>query len=357
MSDMKGLILSGGKGTRLRPLTFTNAKQLIPIVNKPILFYGIESIVAAGIQDIGIVIGETGEEVKAAAGDGSRFGCKITYIPQEEPLGLAHAVLISEEFLGDSRFVMYLGDNVIKDGINDLVREFDRVKPNSQILLAHVANPSQFGVAELAGDCVVRLEEKPRVPKSDLALVGVYMFDSNIMTAVKAIKPSWRGELEITDAILWLIENGFKVVPHIIKGWWKDTGKLEDLLEANRIMLDAVERNVAGDVDADSKIEGKVVVEEGAKIIRSHVRGPAIIGTKAEIRCSYIGPFTAVGPGVEVRNSEVEHSILLKDCKVLDIGARMQDSLIGHEACVSRTEGLPRVHRFMLGDRSEVSIL
>lgn len=355
--DMKGLILSGGRGTRLRPLTYTNAKQLIPVANKPILYYGIESIARAGITEIGIIVGDTAEEVKASVGDGEKFGCKITYIKQDDPLGLAHAVMVAEDFLKDSRFVMYLGDNVIKDGITELVDEFKKDQPNSQILLAHVANPSQFGVAELEGDRVVRLEEKPKMPRSDLALVGVYMFDPNIMKAVHAIKPSWRGELEITDAISWLIDNGYRVVPHIIKGWWKDTGKLDDLLEANRIMLDLLEHDVRGDVDHNSIIEGKVVVEEGAKISGSRVRGPAIIGAGSEIVDSYIGPFTSVGPGVKVIKSELEHSILLKDCVMEDLGARVQDSLIGHKASVRRTQGIPRVLKFMLGDMSEVEVL
>lgn len=357
MSEMKGLILSGGRGTRLRPLTYTNAKQLIPVANKPILFYGIESIIRAGIHDIGIVVGETHEEVRAAVGNGDKFGCKITYIQQDEPLGLAHAVIVAEEFLKDSRFVMYLGDNVIKDGITELVDEFRKDEPNSQILLAHVANPSQFGVAELEGDRIIRLEEKPKMPKSDLALVGVYMFDASIMKAVHAIKPSGRGELEITDAISWLIDNGYRVVPHIIKGWWKDTGKLDDLLEANRIMLDIMEHDIRGEVDHTSIIEGKVVIEEGAKITGSRIRGPAIIGAGAEITSSYIGPFTSIGQKVKVTNSEVEHSILLQECLMENLGARVQDSLIGHKASVRKTEGLPRVLKFMLGDMSEVFLL
>ncbi len=354
---MKGLILSGGRGTRLRPLTYTNAKQLIPVANKPILFYGIEAIVNAGIDDIGIVVGETGEEVKAAAGDGSKFDCKISYIQQDAPLGLAHAVKVSQEYLGDDRFVMYLGDNVIKDGINDLVAEFRNDKPNSQILLAKVANPTQFGVAELDGDRVARLEEKPEKPKSDLALVGVYMFDKSIHTAVNSIEPSGRGELEITDAISWLIDNGYRVVPHIIGGWWKDTGKLDDLLEANRIMLDLLERDIAGSVDGTSKIEGKVVIEKGATITGSRIRGPAVIGEGAEVINSFIGPFTSVGPGAKIKNSEIDHSILLDECSIENAGARMQDSLIGRRARVFRTEGLPHVLRFMLGDMSEAGLL
>ncbi|HPN93138.1 MAG: Glucose-1-phosphate thymidylyltransferase 2 [bacterium ADurb.Bin236] len=354
---MKGLILSGGRGTRLRPLTYTRAKQLIPVANKPILFYGIEAIVKAGINEIGIIVGDTKEEVKAAAGDGSRFGCKITYIEQDEPLGLAHAVMVAEPFLKDDRFVMYLGDNIIRDGINELVGQFIENKPNSQILLARVSNPSQFGVAELNGNLIVRLEEKPKKPRSDLALVGVYMFDSNVFKAVHSIKPSWRGELEITDAISWLIEKGYAVEPYIIKGWWKDTGKLEDLLEANRIILDMIDCECKVKLEGGSRLEGKVAVEEGAVIENSVVRGPAVIGAGANVSNSYIGPFTSVGPGAKVVNSEIEHSILLDDSEVSDIAGRITDSLIGRAAKVTRSAGTPRALSFMLGDQSEATLL
>jgi glucose-1-phosphate thymidylyltransferase len=354
---MKGLILSGGRGTRLRPITYTRAKQLIPVGNKPILFYGIEAIVKAGIKDIGIIVGDTRDEVMAAAGDGKQFGCKITYIHQPEPLGLAHAVLTAGKFLGKSRFVMYLGDNVIQNGITDLVRDFETKKPNAQILLAHVPEPSQFGVAELKGGKVARLEEKPKKPRSDLALVGVYMFDHNILTAAKSIKPSGRGELEITDAISWLINNGLRVDPYIIQGWWKDTGKIEDLLWANRILLDELEYSVKGRVDGKSLVEGKVVVEKGAVIKNSTVRGPAAIGAGAVIEDSYVGPFTSVGRGAQVRRCELEHSILLDECEVCDVGARIIDSLIGRKARVARGDLKPRAYRFMLGDQSEVGIL
>jgi glucose-1-phosphate thymidylyltransferase len=293
----------------------------------------------------------------AAAGDGKQFGCKITYIHQPEPLGLAHAVLTAGKFLGKSRFVMYLGDNVIQNGITDLVRDFETKKPNAQILLAHVPEPSQFGVAELKGGKVARLEEKPKKPRSDLALVGVYMFDHNILTAAKSIKPSGRGELEITDAISWLINNGLRVDPYIIQGWWKDTGKIEDLLWANRILLDELEYSVKGRVDGKSLVEGKVVVEKGAVIKNSTVRGPAAIGAGAVIEDSYVGPFTSVGRGAQVRRCELEHSILLDECEVCDVGARIIDSLIGRKARVARGDLKPRAYRFMLGDQSEVGIL
>ena len=304
---MKGLILSGGRGTRLRPITFTSAKQLVPVANKPILFYGIEALADSGIREIGIVVGDTRQEIKDAVGDGGRFGVSVTYIEQEAPLGLAHAVLISELFLGSDPFCMYLGDNLIREKLSPLVKRFRDEKPNCQILLASVPNPSQFGVAELRQGQVIRLVEKPPAPPSNLALVGVYMFDSSIFKAVKAIRPSARGELEITDAIQWLIDHGHVVRPHVIEGWWKDTGRLEDMLEANRIILDTLTPRTDGQI-VDSEILGKVVVEAGARLTASTVRGPAIIGRGAVIENAYIGPFTSIGDGVTVRGSEVEHS-------------------------------------------------
>jgi glucose-1-phosphate thymidylyltransferase len=297
VDQMKGLILSGGKGTRLRPLTYTRAKQLVPVANKPVLFYGVEAIVAAGIRQIGVVVGETKDEIQAALGDGSRFGAEITYIEQDQPRGLAHAVLISETFLRGEPFVMYLGDNLIADGIASLVEEYRRIGCNSQILLARVPNPEQFGVAELSGGTVVRLTEKPKDPRSDLALVGVYMFDDTIFDAVKSIHPSARNELEITDAIQWLIDQGRSVHPHIVSGWWKDTGKVEDMLEANRIILDTFTAKGIETVDDGSRVEGKVVVEPGARIFASTIRGPAIIGAGSEIRGAFVGPYTSIGPG------------------------------------------------------------
>ncbi len=269
---MKALILSGGEGTRLRPITHTSAKQLVPVANKPVLFYALEAISECGIKDIGIVVGITKEEIQEAIGDGSKWGVKVTYIEQEAPLGLAHAVKISEDFLDKDQFIMFLGDNLIKEGIKDLVEEYRQNDSNAQILLARVKEPERFGVAELEDGQVVNLVEKPKKPKSDLALVGVYMFDHNIFEAVKKIKPSWRNELEITDAIQFLIDNGYKVHPHIITGWWKDTGKLEDLLEANRIVLEDKETEIIGKVDQESKIVGRVIVEEGAEIINSIIR-------------------------------------------------------------------------------------
>jgi len=353
---MKGLILSGGRGTRLRPITFTSAKQLVPVANKPILFYGIEALAASGINEIGIVVGDTKQEIRDAVGDGSRFGVSVTYIEQEAPLGLAHAVLVSEPFLGRDPFCMYLGDNLIRERLAPLVTRFRDEKPNCQILLAAVPDPTQFGVAELRDGKVVRLIEKPKVPPSDLALVGVYMFDATIFQAVKAIKPSARGKLEITDAIQWLIDQGYVVRPHVIEGWWKDTGKLEDMLEANRIILDTLLPRTDGTV-VDSEIVGRVVIEAGARVIKSTVRGPAIIGRDAVIESAYVGPFTSIGDRVVLRASEVEHSIILEGASVTDVGGRIESSLIGRNVSIYRTASKPRSFNFMLGDRSEVGLI
>ena len=353
---MKGLILSGGRGTRLRPLTYTSAKQLVPVANKPVLFYGIEALAEAGIREIGIVVGDTQAEIRAAVGDGSAWGVSITYIEQDAPRGLAHAVLISEPFLGDEPFVMYLGDNLLNKGITTFVDEFVREKPAAQILLARVPDPQMFGVAELQGGRVVRLVEKPKKPTSDLALVGVYMFGKAVFESVKRIKPSARNELEITEAIQDLIDRGLEVRPHIVEGWWKDTGKLEDLLEANRLILDTIDRRIDGTVDADSRVEGKVIVERGATIERSVVRGPVIIGADAHVSGAYIGPFTAIGNGVELKDTEIEHSIVLEGAKITDLGTRIEDSLIGRNVRIFRLPVRPSAYRFMLGDNSEVGI-
>jgi len=354
---MKGLILSGGKGTRLRPLTYTRAKQLIPVANKPVLFYGIDAIRDAGIREIGIVVGDTADEVMAAVGDGRRFGVKVTYIRQEAPLGLAHAVKISEGFLEDSPFVMYLGDNLIAGGITDLVARFKELSPAAMILLAQVEHPEWFGVAELKNDRVFRLVEKPKKPKSDLALVGVYMFTPAIHRAVAAIKPSKRGELEITDAIQWLVDQGMTVEPHLVSGWWKDTGKVEDMLEANRIVLDNMEHDVRGEVDAKSKVEFKVVIAPGAKIEGSVIRGPATIGAGARIVNSYIGPFTAVDENCLIENSEVEHSIVLAESVIRNIPTRIEDSLIGRATVLECTRQRPEALRFVLGEGSRVDLV
>jgi glucose-1-phosphate thymidylyltransferase len=353
---MKGLILSGGRGTRLRPLTYTSAKQLVPVANKPVLFYGIEALAEAGIREIGIVVGDTQAEIRAAVGDGSAWGVSITYIEQDAPRGLAHAVLISEPFLGDEPFVMYLGDNLLNKGITNFVDEFVREKPHAQILLARVPDPQMFGVAELSDGRVVGLVEKPKEPKSDLALVGVYMFSAAVFDAVKSIRPSFRNELEITDAIQHMIDRGLEVRPHIVDGWWKDTGKLEDMLEANRLILDRIERRVDGTVDAESRVEGKVIVEAGAVIENSVVRGPAVIGARAKIVNAYVGPFTSIMSDAEVRDSEIEHSIVLEGSRISNLATRIEDSLIGKNVRIYRLPVKPSAYRFMLGDNSEVGI-
>jgi glucose-1-phosphate thymidylyltransferase len=353
---VKGLILSGGKGTRLRPLTYTSAKQLVPVANKPVLFYGIEAIAEAGIREIGIVVGDTQAEIRAAVGDGSRWGVRVQYIEQDAPRGLAHAVKISRDYIGHEPFVVYLGDNLLNKGITHFVREFEEQKPAAQILLTRVPDPEQFGVAELRDGRVVRLVEKPTEPMGDLALVGVYMFGPDVFESVNRIKPSFRNELEITDAIQDLIDRGLTVRPHLVDGWWKDTGKLEDMLEANRLILETFSRRIEGTVDAESRVEGKVVVEEGAVIERSVVRGPAIIGSGAKIVHAYIGPFTSIMGNVEIRDTEIEHSIVLEGSCLQNLSNRVIDSLIGRNVKIYREPVKPSAYRFMLGDNSEVGI-
>jgi len=354
---MKGLILSGGKGTRLYPLTYTSAKQLIPVANKPVLFRVIETLREAGISDIGVVVGDTASEIKNAVGDGSRWGVKITYIPQEAPLGLAHAVKISRDFLGDDRFVMFLGDNVIQGGLAPLLRGFAGSDYNCQIVLTRVAEPEHYGIAQLDNGRIVRLIEKPKQPPSDLALVGIYMFDSNIFEAVSAIKPSWRGELEITDAIQYLVDKGYRVFPHVHTGWWIDTGKPIDMLAANSLVLEELNHTVEGHVDKDSLLEGRVTVEKGAEIINSRIRGPAIIGEATRIVNSYIGPFTSIYHHCVIENSELEHSIVLEHCHIADVPARVEDSLIGRHVQLTRSPTKPKAYKLTLGDHSQVGIL
>jgi glucose-1-phosphate thymidylyltransferase len=355
---MKGLILSGGKGTRLLPLTYRRAKQLIPVANEPVLFRVIRAIRDAGITDIGIVVGDTAPEIREAVGDGSRWDVQVTYIEQSAPAGLAHAVKESLPFLGDDRFVMFLGDNVIQGGISPLIRQFAGSNWNSQIVLKRVPNPQQFGVAELNGDgSIKRLVEKPKNPPSDLALVGIYMFDGHIREAVHAIQPSGRGELEITDAIQWLVEKGYAVHPYVHAGWWIDTGKMADMLSANDHVLEEVVPQIAGTVDEASKVDPRVTVEKGAQIINSTVRGPAIIGEDTRIVNSYIGPFTSLYHGVTVENSEIEHSIVMEHCRIINVGARIQDSLIGRNAFVTQTDRKPKSINLNLGDYSQIDLV
>jgi glucose-1-phosphate thymidylyltransferase len=356
MEQLKGLILSGGRGTRLRPITHTSAKQLVPVANKPVLFYGIEAMAAAGIEDVGIIIApETGAEIREAAGDGSRFGLRLTYVEQDEPLGLAHAVLTAEPFLGVSPFVMYLGDNLLQGGIAGLVERFRSSEPDALILLTRVPDPEHYGVAELNDGAVVALAEKPAQPKTDLALVGVYMFTAGIHDAARAISPSARGELEITDAIQHVVDSGQRVEPHIVEGWWKDTGRLEDMLEANRLVLDTIEERIDGEL-VDSNVDGRVVIEAGARLERSRVRGPAIIAAGARITDAYIGPYSAIGANCTIERAELEHSILLEGASVVDLGERLESSLLGRNAMVRRDARQPRAYRLLVGDNCDIGM-
>ncbi|SDL79793.1 glucose-1-phosphate thymidylyltransferase [Nonomuraea maritima] len=349
-------MLAGGSGTRLRPITHTSAKQLVPVANKPVLFYGLEAIAEAGITDVGLVVGDTHAEIEAAVGDGSAFGLRVTYLRQEAPLGLAHGVLIARDYLGDEDFVMYLGDNFVVGGITALVDRFARERPAAQIMLTKVADPSQFGVAELdAEGRVIGLEEKPVHPKSDLALVGVYLFGPAVHEAVARLKPSRRGELEITDAIQELIEDGLRVDSSQISGYWKDTGNVTDMLEVNRLVLESVEPRVHGSVDEASELVGRVVVEAGAVVERSRLVGPAIIGAGARILDSYVGPFTSIGAACVVTGSEIEYSIVLPRASIAGVG-RIESSLIGHDVEVTPSPNTPRAHRLILGDHSKVQI-
>jgi glucose-1-phosphate thymidylyltransferase len=353
---MKALVLSGGAGTRLRPITHTSAKQLVPVANKAVLFYGLESIAEAGITDVGMIVGDTAAEIEEAVGDGSQFGLKVTYIPQERPLGLAHAVLIARDYLGDDDFVMYLGDNFIVGGISGLVDEFRGNRPDAQILLTRVADPRAFGVAELdPSGQVIGLEEKPDRPKSDLALVGVYLFTPLIHEAVRAIEPSWRGELEITHAIQHLIDSRADVRSTVITGYWKDTGNVGDMLEVNRMVLEGMDRRIDGDVDTASETIGRVVVEEGARIVNSRIVGPAVIGSGTVISNSYVGPFTSIAENCRITDSELEFSIVLRDSSIQGVG-RIEASLIGRHVEVTPAPSVPRAHRFVLGDHSKVQI-
>jgi glucose-1-phosphate thymidylyltransferase len=368
---MKGLILAGGAGTRLRPITHTSAKQLVPVANKPILFYGIEAMALAGITEIGIIVGDTRDDVMAAVGDGSDFGVRVEYIPQDDPLGLAHCVLIARDFLADDDFVMYLGDNMLEQGLAEFVEEFEADRrralepelgaeptpaPAAQILLAEVDDPRQFGVADISDDGEVReLVEKPDDPPSNLALVGVYIFDKRIHEAIDAIEPSERGELEITDAIQWLISSGHRVRHEVLAGWWIDTGKKDPLLESNRLVLDQLDGRIDGNVDGDSSVEGRVVILEGAEIIGSKIRGPAIIGRDTRVENSYIGPYTAIGDRCSIHDAGIEHSVILEDSQIEGI-ERVADSLIGRHVQVRRSQMRPSATRLMLGDHSEADL-
>ena len=353
---MKALVLSGGSGSRLRPITHTSAKQLVPVANKPVLFYGLEAIRDAGITEVGIVVGDTEPAIREAVGDGSAFGLKVSYLRQDAPRGLAHAVLVARDFLGDDDFVMYLGDNFIVGGIAGLVDEFRSGRPDAQIMLTSVPDPRQFGVAELdpAGE-VVALEEKPREPKSDLALVGVYIFTPAVHEAVAKLEPSWRGELEITEAIQWLIDHGRKVRSTTITGYWKDTGNVADMLEVNRMVLEGLEPACAGEVDAATELIGRVAIGSGARITGCRIVGPVVIGAGTRVSESYIGPFTSVERDCVIADSEIEYSIVLRGASIKGVG-RIEASLIGHEVEVTPAPRVPKAHRLVLGDHSKVQI-
>lgn len=351
---MKALILAGGKGTRLRPLTFSIAKQLVPVANKPVIEYGIQAILDAGIKDFGIIVLEPNSAIEQALGDGSRFGAKFTYIPQPDPLGLAHAVKTARPYLGDDEFIMYLGDNLIKSSIAELVGEFEQYRPAATILLTPVPNPQDFGVAQMSDGHVTHLDEKPKEPKSNLALVGVYLFDRRIHDSIDKLKPSWRGEYEITDAIQSLIDDGLQVRSHIVTGWWKDTGTVEAMLDANRLILEDVEAKNEAACEGKSRVEGRVCIGQGTKIVNSTVRGPAIIGENCVIEDAFVGPFTSIDSGTKLIRSEIEHSIVLADCTISDVPDRIEGSLIGRGVTVSRSDTRPRSTRLVLGDSSSV---
>jgi glucose-1-phosphate thymidylyltransferase len=358
---MRALITAGGRGTRLRPLTYTSNKHLIPIANKPMIHYALEAVADAGIQEVGIVLNpDTGEEIRKALGDGAAWGLSITYVNQDAPLGLAHVVQSAENFLRREPFVFYLGDNVVVGGIRQYVERFQAGGDHCHLVLARVREPQRFGVAEVQGQRVVRVVEKPAQPASDFAVTGIYVYDRPIFEAVRAIRPSARGELEISDAHQYLLDHGYRVGFSEITGWWKDTGKPEDLLEANRFVLDQVldstGRVIRGKVDAASDVAGKLVIEEGARVIGSQIRGPAIIDKESVIENSYIGPFTSVGPRCLIRNSELEYSILFEGTQILDADVRIERSLLGREVLIRRGTSRPKTQKFLLGDQSTVEL-
>lgn len=354
---MKALIAGGGRGTRLRPITHTQNKHLIPIANKPILHYAIEAAAAAGIKEIAIVVNADSDEVPKAIGDGSRWGVKIAYIPQDAPGGLAQVVALAESFVGEDRFIFYLGDNMVVGGVKRFIDEFEQSDCNCYLTLARVKDPERFGVPEIKNGKIISVEEKPKHPKSNFAVAGIYLYDRSIFEAVKSIQPSGRGELEISDAHQYLIDKGFSVGYSEITGWWKDTGKPTDLLEANRLVLDNITPDIKGDIDRTSVVAGKVVIGTGVRIINSAIRGPAIIGENCVIEDSYIGPFSSIGNNTIIKKSEVEYSIVLRDCKILNVGIRLEGSILGNDVEVVEATGKPRVHRFMIGDQSRVEVV
>lgn len=354
---MKAIVLCAGEGTRMRPLTYTSAKHLIPIANKPVILYSLETIAAAGIQEIGIIVSpHREEEFKLTLGDGSRWGLKLSYILQHQPKGLAHAVSCAQEFVGREPFLVYLGDNLLEKGVTTFVTEFKRAHASASILLVEVEDPRSFGVAQLQDHQIVRVVEKPKEPPSNLAIVGVYLFDQRIFEAIREIKPSWRDELEITDAIQRLIDKNCRVTPHLVEGWWKDVGRPEDMLHANRLLLEGITTRIAGEVHARSQVTGRVHVAAGAKIVHSELRGPLVIGEDALIEDSFIGPFTAIGPRVQIKESEIEYSIVMEGSRLEGVG-RIDQSLIGRNVAIGRKDRRPEALSFVLADNSQVRLV
>ena len=353
---MKALITAGGHGTRLRPITHTQNKHLIPIANKPILSYALEYVKEAGIREVGIITNKDSSEVSNVYGDGRQMGLSITYIPQEKPSGLADCVRIAEPFLGDEPFIFYLGDNIIVGGIKRFVNEFNVNKSNCHLVLAKVPDPERFGVPEIRDNRIVRIDEKPKQPRSDYAVTGIYIYDSSIFKAVNSIKPSARGELEISDAHQFLIEEGLAITYSEITGWWKDTGKPNDLLEANRLVLDNINTNISGTVDKQSQISGRVIIKEGCEIQNSNIRGPVIIGAGTKIINAYIGPYTSIEQNCKVKNSEIEYSIISEECEIMDQKIRIEASLLGKDVKIIEAKSKPFTNRFIIGDQSFVEI-
>ena len=353
---MKALITAGGKGTRLRPLTHTQNKHLLPIANKPILHYALEKIADAGITQVGIITNQEADEVKQAIGNGDKWGIHITYIPQAAPLGLAHVIRIAEDFIGDDSFIFYLGDNMVVGDVKRFIDTFKAQKSNCHLTLSHVKDPERFGVPQINGDRIVAIEEKPKQPKSEFAVAGIYLYDPSIFEAVKNVEKSWRGEYEISDAHQYLLDHGYTISFSEITGWWKDTGKPSDILEANRLILEHTDSDIKGDIDKASLVTGNVVLEEGARIINSTVRGPVVIGRNTLIENSFVGPFTSIGHDCSIKNSEVEFSIIFDECAIQDVGVRIEGSLLGFRARVLSASGRPRSNRFMVGDQSLIEI-
>lgn len=354
---MKAIIPCAGRGKRLRPLTFTNSKPLIPIANKPLVLYAIEAIKKVGIKEIGIIVGDNTRDMEDVLHDGSDFGVKITYIPQDNPLGIAHTIQVSRDFLGDSPFVMYLGDNLLQDGLEPAIKRFNENKANSVLFLSPTEKPHLYGIAVIENDNVIRLVEKPKDPPSNLACIGIYLFDNNIHSVIEAMKPSARGEYEITDAIQGLIDRGFKVEHHILKGWWIDAGNPDDMIEANRLVVQGLEKKIEGNVDDESDIKGEVVIGKGTRIERSSIRGPVIIGEDCIIRNTYIGCFTSIGNRTELTNCEIEYSVVMTDCAIRNVEQRIENSILGRNVRITSTNRRPRTHKLILSEDSAAELV